>query len=176
MFAALPVMRQLNELLWYLAVALTLPAAAPLHDEVRALQAETERHSRGTPETLAALDIAGHRRRGGDLLQRVSERVRARVPRRARDRAGADLIGASLAGADLHGASLRGAYLIGADLRDADLRSTDLLGADLRAADLRGAALTRCLFLTQPQLEAATGNEQTTVPDFLHRPTHWGPP
>ena len=35
MFAVLPVMRQLHELLWYLTEALALPAARPVHDELR---------------------------------------------------------------------------------------------------------------------------------------------
>jgi uncharacterized protein YjbI with pentapeptide repeats len=155
MFAVLPAMRRLHELLWYLAEALSLPAAAPLHGEVRALQRSTEELTRGRPEELAALDLAGHSARGGELLDRVSELVRSGVPARAPDRRGADLIGADLRGADFHGSSLRSAYLIGADLRGADLRTADLLGADLRGADLRGADLTGALFLTEPQLAAA---------------------
>jgi len=161
MYAALPVMRQLHELLWHLAEALTLPAAAPLHGEVRRLHARTEAASRGGPEELAALDVAGYRAEAGELLHRVSELVRGRLPRRAGARRGADLIGARLRGAKLRGASLRGAYLIGADLRDADLRDADLLGADLRGSDLRGADLTGALFVTRPQLEAARGDTAT---------------
>jgi uncharacterized protein YjbI with pentapeptide repeats len=84
-------------------------------------------------------------------------------------------MGAALRGARLRGASLRGAYLIGADLRGADLRRADLLGADLRAADLRGADLTGAIFLTQPQLTAATGDEATALPAALTRPAHWAP-
>jgi Pentapeptide repeats (8 copies) len=164
MLAVLPVMRQLHELLWYLAEALTLPAAARLHDRVRRLQARTEEATDRGPAELAAFDVAGHGARAGELLQEVSELVRGRLPRRARDRRGADLVGARLRRADLRGASLRGAYLIGADLRGADLRDTDLLGADLRAADLRGADLTGALFVTQPQLSAARGDAATRVP------------
>ena len=41
-YAALPVMRQLHELLWYLAEALTtVPPAASLHAEVRAMPRST---------------------------------------------------------------------------------------------------------------------------------------
>ena len=172
MFAALPVMRQLHELLWYLAEALGR-APDPLLGEVRLLQEETERHARLGADDLAALDTAELRRRGGDLLRRVSESVRSSVPNRARDRDGADLIGARLRNARLGGASLRGAYLIGADLRRADLRDTDLLGADLRGTDLRGADLTGCLFLTQPQVSAAMGNGSTRLPADFDRPAHW---
>ena len=61
---------------------------------------------------------------------------------------------------------------IGADLRGADLLLADLTGADLRGADLRGADLTQALFLTQAQLEAATGDADP-VPASLARPASW---
>ena len=87
--------------------------------------------------------------------------------------AAADLIGANLRGANLRGAVLRGAYLLGADLRGADLCKADLLGADLRATDVRAAKLDEVIFLTQPQLDAATGDALTTAPSALARPRHW---
>jgi hypothetical protein len=171
MAAVFPVMRQLTELLWHLTEARTLstdPAVGALLDRV-------ERLTAAPAEELTALDVGVLRREAGNLLGQVSERVRADVPGRARDRTGADLMGAALRGADLRGASLRGAYLIGADLRGADLRRTDLLGADLRAADLRGADLTGAIFLTQPQLTAAVGDAATSLPAGLGRPGHWAP-
>ena len=73
----------------------------------------------------------------------------------------------------LRDASLRGAYLIGADLRGVDLGTADLLGADLRAADVRGADLSRCLFLTQPQVTAARGDMSTRLPVAVATPSHW---
>jgi uncharacterized protein YjbI with pentapeptide repeats len=173
MFSVFPVMRQLHELLWYLAEALTLPAAERMREEVRGLQEETAALTRLGPGELATLDVAAHSRRTGELLDRVSELVRSSVPRRAGDRRRADLVGARLRGVDLRGASLRGAYLIGADLAGADLRTADLLGADLRGADLRGADLTGALFVTQPQLTAAQGDATTRLPVGLRRPGHW---
>jgi uncharacterized protein YjbI with pentapeptide repeats len=97
--------------------------------------------------------------------------VRAGYPKR--DRRRADLVGARLRGADLSGADLRGAHLIGADLRGADLTAADLIGADLRGADLGGADLGRSLFVTQAQLEAASGDDDTRLPPSLTRPAHW---
>ena len=173
MFAVFPVVRQLKELLWYLAEASSLLPPGPLRTEVDGVREQTEGLLEASPDELQRLDTTAHRQQAGPLLQRVSEAVRADVADRAPDRRGADLIGAGLRGADLHGASLRGAYLIGADLRGADLRRTDLLGADLRGADLRGARLDSSLFLTQPQLDAAGGDASTTVPTALARPRHW---
>jgi hypothetical protein len=167
-FAVLPVMRQLHEALWYLTEAGSL--TGPLAPQVSELRELTESLAGGTPAVLAGLDVGAHRARVGELLARVSAAVRG--PGRP-DRAGADLIGRDLRRQDLRNASLRGAYLIGADLRGQHLGSADLLGADLRAADVRGTDLGGCLFLTQPQVEAAKGDATTTIPAALSRPPHW---
>ncbi|MFI1561924.1 pentapeptide repeat-containing protein [Streptomyces sp. NPDC020490] len=173
MFEVFPVVRQLHELLWYLTEALTLPAARPVHDELRRMLDGTERLTRRGPEELAELDVAAHRREVDVLLLRTSELVRAGTRGRRKDRRGADLIGARLKGADLRGANLRGAYLIAADLTGADLRGADLIGADLRDTDLTDADLTGAFFLTQPQLDAARGGAGTRLPESVARPAHW---
>ncbi|MEU7722030.1 pentapeptide repeat-containing protein [Streptomyces tibetensis] len=173
MFEVFPVVRQLHELLWYLTEALTLPAARPVHADVREALEKTEELTGGTPEELAALDVAAHRQEVNVLLLRTSELARAGVKGRKKDRRGADLMGARLKGADLRGACLRGAYLIAADLTGADLRGADLIGADLRDANLTDADLTGAFFLTQPQLNAARGNAGTRLPGSVTRPGHW---
>jgi uncharacterized protein YjbI with pentapeptide repeats len=172
MFAVLPVMRQLHELLWYLAEAVLL-ADGELVEAAERLQESTAALAGLAPGELAVLDVAAVSEEVGALLSDVSDSVRGRLPSRAADRRRADLAGARLAGAFLRGASLRGAFLIGADLRAADLRTVDLLGADLRGADLRGADLTGALFVTQPQLVAARGDASTRIPASLRRPAHW---
>lgn len=169
-FAALTVMRQLHEILWHLAEAAVLPAAAALHPAVAEARIETERMAGLDAEALRALDVGAHRARVGALLQQVSDAVRTPA---GPDRRGADLVGRDLRRTRLRGASLRGAYLIGADLRGADLGTADLLGADLRAADVRGADLSACLFVTGPQVEAARGDAGTALPPGLARPAHW---
>jgi uncharacterized protein YjbI with pentapeptide repeats len=177
MFAAFTVMRQLHELLWYLAQALALPAARPLHGELRRALEQTERLSGSRPDALVALDVDSCRQHVNALLVRASELARAGLgpPGSRADHRGADLSGADLRGACLRGASLRGARLIGADLAGADLTGADLTGADLRAADLSGADLAGAIFLTQSQLDAARGDAGTGLPASLVRPAHWRP-
>jgi len=167
-FSLLPVMRQLHESLWYLTEALELPVPT-LHDQVRTALAHVERLTAGSPDELTALDVAAERRAVGDLLGRVSDVVRGAGP----DLRDADLMGRDLRRRDLRGAGLRGAYLIGADLRGVDLGPADLLGADLRGTDVRGADLSRCLFLTQPQVTAARGDTSTRLPVAVSTPAHW---
>lgn len=195
MFDVFGIVRQLHELLWYLTEALTLPAARPLHGELRAALQQTERLAGGSPDALAALDVSAHRRDVNALLLRASELARAGARRQAvdhgsaarkavdhsgagltgadhrgADHRGADLTGKDLSGAGLAAASLRGVCLIGADLSGADLRGADLTGADLRGADLTGS-----IFLTQFQLEAAKGDPGTKLPSSLACPAHWLP-
>ncbi|MEU2023593.1 pentapeptide repeat-containing protein [Streptomyces sp. NPDC016469] len=174
MFQVFPVVRQLHELLWYLAEAAALAPARPLRGEIRRTLEATEALTRLDAAALAELDVAAHRGEVAVLLGRVSELVRATAPgRKKRSHRGGDLMGARLGKADLRGADLRGAYLIAADLGGADLRLADLIGADFRDADLSGADLTGALFLTQAQVNAARGSGMTRLPSSLGRPAHW---
>ncbi|MCX5146940.1 pentapeptide repeat-containing protein [Streptomyces sp. NBC_00320] len=173
MYEVFPVLRQLHELLFYVTEALALPAAAPVHADLRRAQAETTQWTAAEADALAALDVGDLRGRINTLLLRASELARAKAPARKKNHRGADLMGARLAGADLRGANLRGAYLIAANLSGADLRLADLIGADFRDADLRGADLRDALFLTQSQLNAARGDAGTKIPPTLTRPAHW---
>ncbi len=172
MFEVFPIMRALHELMWLLAEALTLPAAGPMHGELRRAFDETDGLTQLPPGSVARLDVAALRRDASAVLLRASELVRAGA-RPSTSRRGADLVGADLRGADLRGANLRGALLVGADLRGADLRLADLTGADLRGADLGGADLTGSIFLHQAQLDAAHGNSGTRIPPARTRPVHW---
>lgn len=173
MFALLPVMRQLHEMLWYLTEALTLDAAAPMYETLQASVEQTERLTQFAAEDLLALDIDAHRGGVNELLLRSSELARSATDYVGKDRRGADLIGAKLKGADLRGSNLRGAYLIGANLKGADLRFADVIGADLRDADVRGADFSESIFLTQTQVNAAKGDAETKLPSVLARPSHW---
>jgi uncharacterized protein YjbI with pentapeptide repeats len=173
MYEVFAVMRQLYELLWYLAAALALRPARAVHGQLRQAFTATQTMTNRPADVLLRLDTGRHRAQVNALLLRASELARAQVPGHRPDYQGADLIGARLAGAGLKGASLRGARLIGADLRRADLTLADLTGADLRGADLRGADLARALFVTQAQLDAADGDSGTRLPPPLTRPAHW---
>jgi uncharacterized protein YjbI with pentapeptide repeats len=170
MFAAFAVMRALHELLWYVARAMPLDAAAVRDDLVRAREG-TEALTRLRPADLVAVDVAAHRDAVNTVLRRAS--ALARAPYAGAERAGADLVGADLTGADLRGASLRGAYLIGADLTAANLDHADVTGADLRGATLAGADLGGTLFLTQSQVDSARGDRLTVLPGWVVRPAHW---
>jgi len=181
MYEVLPVMRQLQELLWYLTEALTLPPAESLREALNRALDETERLTLLPAAALLELDVAAHRAGIGELLRQTSGLVReealrsfARAPRHRKSYGRrADLAGAKLRKADLRCVDLRGALLIAADLREADLRCADLIGADFRDTDIRGADLTGALFLTQAQVNAARGDAGTRLPSSCVPPSHW---
>jgi Pentapeptide repeats (8 copies) len=174
MWAALPVLRGLHELIWYLLEAADRPEArAPgaLRADLDAVIGEAERAASSGPSVIGTVDVDRLRARAAPLLREVSRLVRAGHP--GPDHSDADLSGADLRGADLAGASLRGSLLLAADLRDADLSRADLLGADLRGARLDGARLTDALYLTRTQVGGALGDRRTTLPAALEHPAHW---
>jgi uncharacterized protein YjbI with pentapeptide repeats len=167
MAAVLSVMRQLHEMLVHLH---EVERRSPDEDS-RAASAEVEQLTAADPDTLLHLDIDALHDRVGQLLADASTRVRRRWPD-AGDLSRRDLAGRRLEG-DHRGWTLRGSVLIRADLRDADLDEADLLGCDLRDADVRGCDLSGALFLTQPQVNSATGDGGTLLPPGLTRPGHW---
>ncbi len=171
MVEVFPVVRDLFELLRYVAEAASFPRATEVHDALEAAYAQLEALTRTDVGTLVRIDVDAQRGAVNPLLLRASELQRAGLG--GADHRGADLTGRSLRGADLRGASLRGALLLGADLSGADLRDADVIGADLRGADLRGADLRDALFLLGPQLVAARGDDTTRLPPHHERPAHW---
>jgi hypothetical protein len=175
MFAVFTVMRQLHEILCYLAEALRWQAARSVWRELSTALGDVQRLTEGSARQLLDLDISAVRASVSPLLAQASSLARASMPEGGVDRRGADLMGAKLRGASLRGADLRGACLIAADLRGADLRCADLIGVDLRGADLRGADLRDSLFLTQSQVNAAKGDLRTRLPATLSYPAHWKP-
>ena len=94
MFQSFTVMRQLHELLWYLSEALALPAARPLHGELRAAFEKSERLTGSSPQALAELDVGALREDVNALLLRTSGLARAAVRRSGSSRPGSGSLGA----------------------------------------------------------------------------------
>jgi hypothetical protein len=86
---------------------------------------------------------------------------------------GAKLNQAHLEGAHLNQAHLEGAILWEVHLEGAHLEGAHLEGADLWEAHLEGANLNEARDLTQEQLDAAIGDDETEVPDHLKVPSSW---
>src|SRR5258705_71931 len=70
MFSAFTVMRQLHELLWYLAEARALPAAGPVHGELDEALDQVGRLTRSEAAALTGLDVGPLRGDVSHLLRR----------------------------------------------------------------------------------------------------------
>lgn len=143
MAAVFSVMRLVHEMLFHLEDALARTSdqpAADLQDRLRLMRTFT-------PDEVLAIDLDDLIEEVGDVLGRISGDVR---------------------GPD--DADLRSALLIAADLRGKDLGQADLLGADMRDTHIEGADLSRTLYLTQPQVNAARGDASTRLPARLRHP------
>ena len=162
MAAVFSALRVIHEMLFHLEDALE---RRPGHRRATASQQRLQHVSGGSPDDILGVDLDDLIEDVGDVLRQISADVRGGEGTARQDLIGRDLRRTSLAGADL-----RGALLIAADLRGVDFGHADLLGADLRDAKLDGANLSRTLFLTQPQLNAAHGDADTQVPLRLRHP------
>ncbi len=169
--AALPILRALHELLWYLGDALARPTSEPLAATLGSARDQVEEAAASPADRILGVDVDLLRSRVAPLLREAGDLARAGFD--GPDLAGRDLSGADLRRSELRGACLRGTRLLGADLGGTDLASADLLGADLRGADVRGARLAEALYLTQTQVGGARGDRSTTLPGDLERPSHW---
>lgn len=197
MFEAFAVMRQLHEMLWYLAEAFRIQAGSTqcnntqcnntqsniiLEEKLSQLIDETERLTKLKSEALLQLDIETHRQQVNILLQQTSEFIRSKafkgqhaaLKNKKRIAGRLNLIGANFKNANLRGADFRGALLIAANLKGADLKGADFIGADLRDTDFSGADLSKSLFLTPMQIHAAKGDSNTKLPPSIVRPAYWG--
>lgn len=180
-FATFEVMRVVQEIRYYCRTLVPHEFDGELRTDLARLESEAAAMAGGHVELThaGAQELRGRAaaifRDASALLRqgRSSSTTSHGTRRHRRVAPGADLVGADLREADLSGCDLRGTLLIGADLGGARLDLTDVLGADVRDADVRGADLRTALFLTQAQVNAARGDDSTTLPAHVGRPGHW---
>jgi len=79
----------------------------------------------------------------------------------------ANLSRADLTGANIEESNLTNADLTGTDLQEAWLSNTNMTGAILNGARLEGANLENCIGLTQSQVDAASTDNHTQLPNGL---------
>lgn len=165
---------QLHQILWYLIEAVSLTAAQKLKNELKGLILKIQTTVGSSPADIRSFDIEAYRNRVNHVLKEAGECVCQSIcPSKARKPGNRDYLGKQFCGADLSGQDFSMALMIASDLRGCKLRGTNFLGADLRDADLSNADLSESLFLTQMQINEASGNKGTRLPKWLEYPEHW---
>ncbi|KAB8128324.1 pentapeptide repeat-containing protein [Gracilibacillus oryzae] len=171
MFLVFPKVQQLHEILYYLNEAAQRTETQPIHGKLMEVFAKIDYYTKLEAEAILKVDISEQRAMVNPILMKASEMVRNEYKQNTR--LPLELIGANLRNKKLAGMNFRGSLLIAANLSGADLRGADFIGADLRDTNLNGANLDKCIFLTQTQLNAAKGDQNTILPVHLHKPAHW---
>lgn len=172
MFETFLVMRQLNEMLWYLNEAYIIDGLDECKNSIKNIIEKTEKLIQYTPNELLNLDVEKHRDKVNIVLRKVSDLIMKEYETLDKKK-NKNLIGKKFNRTSLRGADLRGAILIATDLSNADLSGTNFLAADMRDTNLKGADLRKSVFLTQSQINTSIGDKNTKLPNQLNRPAHW---
>jgi len=179
MFESFLIMRQLHEILWYLAEAFALQEEPIIKGKIGLLLEKTENLTLLEVDALLTMDVDEHRNKVKRFLQYTSDGA-SKQARNGKHKYlknikshQCDYFGVDLKDVDLIGADLKGACLIAANLKGQNLNGANLIGADLRDADICEANLKNSLFLTQGQINSAKGDSNTKLPKMLRTPDHW---
>lgn len=181
MFDAFLIMRQLNEMLWYLYDASTFKSSDIIEKDIECMIYETKKLTNLDYESMINIDIENHRMKVNAILKRLTEVINEKVKddkitnsKSKKDfKVGYDYIGSDMKNVNLIGANLAGIFLIAADMKNVNLKGANLIGADLRDTDLRGANLEEAMFVTQVQINSAKGDLKTKLPKGICIPNHW---
>lgn len=172
-FRAYLTVMQVHQVLWYLTAASTLLVSIPDTEQINGLLAEGAKLAGRPLEELPYLDVDAYRDRANRLLKAISLKARSTAPTRNAPVTGKNFLGKNMRKKALAGTDFSMALMIASDLEGADLAGANFLGADLRDANLKNTDLSQALFLTQIQINAAKGNQNTRLPAYLHQPISW---
>jgi len=135
MMAALPILRGLHELLWYVDEALALPSSAPIADRLRSALADVTESASAPADRILDVVVDDLRARLAPLLREASRLARAGFT-------GPDLSERDLSGADLRASSFRdcswkGTRLVKVRLSKAGARAIPLSSDQRKQVDLQ---------------------------------------
>ncbi|WP_395018652.1 pentapeptide repeat-containing protein [Robinsoniella peoriensis] len=164
---------QLHQMVWYLAEAAAVIPAEKLAEDIDALITEYKNMTALPSDQILQIDIEEYRTRVNLILKKAGELTANSIAPGKNTVRRSDNMGKNFKKANLDGQDLSMSLLIAANLEGCSLFGTNFLGADMRDTNIRNADLSESLFLTQAQVNAARGNENTKLPKTLCRPKSW---
>lgn len=156
---------KLHQMKWYLMDTLVL-LGGEFSLEANSLIEENTKMTSCTPEELAIMDVEPYRTRVNQLLKRVLEKIT--TPEESEM-----YLGRNFKRANLDKRNFSMSMLIASNLEGCSLRGTTFLGADMRDVNVRNTDLSKCIFLTQGQINSTIGNENTLLPSHIVKPAGW---
>lgn len=177
MFESFQVMRQLHEMIQYVAEANQRIETISIHDRLSEALSKLIDNSNLSFEELTELNLDVLHNEVDTLLTEASKlilgdenKLTKNIRKLGRSM---NLIGKDLRQIELRNTNLRSALMIASTLQGVDFGSSNFLGADIRDALIQDADLSQCLFLTQAQVNSAKGNSSTKLPITCIQPKHW---
>lgn len=157
----------LQQILWYLSEVITLQPAKELWKEADIFSDELHLLLKSSPQEILDFDIASFKRNVNVLLNRAWTKVKTQVGNSNNLEKKKDFIGHNFKKSKLVGCDFSSTLLIAANLEGCDLTGCNFLGTDMRDTNIKNANLSKSIFLTQGQVNAAIGNLNTRIPKHL---------
>lgn len=162
----------LYQIKYFLTEALVINGAESLQEDIQRLLDENIKICQSSSHDILSFSIESYRERANQVLRQVCSFIQ-RSLNAEKNQSSKDFFGKSLKGKNMSGWDLSTKLLIGADFSSGNFKGTIFLGADTRDTNFSGADLSDAVFLTQGQINAARGNRNTKIPDYLYYPITW---
>lgn len=164
------VVLRVHQTLWYLSQCLILRLPQIEKEHAQALINEGTELIEKLLEILAVLDTQSFYEKSNEYLKHICEIYQ--IPNANKIQA-KNYMGKNMKQKNLAENDFSMSLLIAANLEQANLYGANFLGTDMRDTNIKNADLSQCLFLTQIQINAAKGNNNTILPSYLNRPESW---
>lgn len=164
---------QLYQTIWYLKEASLLKVAYLSHEQLDLLIKEGENIAEDSIENLALYDLEPFQTKANTLIKDICWKLCDSLGTKYSNSSVSDYMGKDLRNRNLTGKDFSMSFLIAANLEGAILYGANFLGADMRDVKIKNTDLSKCLFLTQQQINSALGNSRTQIPPHIKRPDSW---
>ncbi|MEG0330439.1 MAG: pentapeptide repeat-containing protein [Longicatena sp.] len=163
---------ELHQILAYLLEASLLYVGKEMQDDIRGLIDENMEITKKRPEEIVVYSLEDYHNRVSVILKKITRNIENLY---VKDKINIreSLVGKKFCGKNVKGMNASMQLLLAANFKGCDLEGVNLLGADVRDMNVCDADLRECVFLTQMQLNAMCGNENTQLPWFLKTPSSW---
>jgi hypothetical protein len=163
----------LQQILWFLSEILTLMPAKALWEKSYIYMNQLDFLIQSSPKDILNFDLGEFRENVNPLLKDTGEIIKREVFYTNGIIKKKDFIGHNFKKARLDGYNFSSSLLIAANLEGCSLTGSNFIGADLRDTNIKNADLRESIFLTQGQINAAKGNQNTCIPKHLIKPLSW---
>lgn len=163
---------QLYQIRYFLLESMSLLPAKILKSNIKSLIQENEIICNSVPQDILKFNLENYRNKANVLLKQVC-RLLQKSMYSENKKCPSVLLGKNFQSKDFSGLDLSTKLLIAANFNTCVFDGTIFLGADTRDTDFSNANLRDAVFLSQGQINAAKGNRNTKLPQYLDYPLTW---